>query len=217
MSTETSGSAKGSRVRVPRGLRRREEIAAVAERVFLKNGFSDTTMKMVAVEAGASTETLYRHFGAKDNLFIQVVNNRTQELRHRIDTDLESTKRLPDVLRAVGMNLYTAMIMPEMSALARIIVAEVQRNPALGESFYAMAPGRTLHKLTAYLNEAKERNEFRGEDPEVAANMFIGLIIGKVVPLRLFIPHQDEFSRAHMETHVSEAVRIFLNVYYAAA
>lgn len=215
MSSEMRSSAKLSRVRVPRGVRRREEIAAVAERVFLQHGFSDTTMKMVAAEAGASTETLYRHFGAKEDLFIEVVSNRTLELRQRIDTDLESMGPLRAVLKAVGTNLYEAMIMPETSALARIIVAEVQRNPTLGEAFYAMAPGRTLQKLTAYLDDARARGEFAGDDPELAANMFIGLIIGKVVPLRLFIPHQDNVSRDRMERHVSEAVRIFLSVYQA--
>lgn len=217
MSSETVGSEKRSRVRVPRGDRRRAEIAAVAEQVFLKHGFSDTTMRLVAVEAGASTETVYRHFGSKDDLFIEVVGNRTLELRQRIDTDLESTGPLQTVLKAVGTKLYEAMVMPEMSALARIIVAEVSRNPALGEAFYAMCPGRTLHKLTEYLKDAQARSAFIGDDPELAANMFIGLIIGKIVPVRLFIPHRDEHGTERMQGHVDEAVRIFLAVYHAKA
>ena len=36
--------------RIPRGEKRRDEIAAVAERVFLELGFNDTTMQIVAVE-----------------------------------------------------------------------------------------------------------------------------------------------------------------------
>ncbi len=213
MSSEMTSSAGGSRARVPRGSRRRAEIAAVAERVFLEHGFSDTTMKMVAVEARASTETLYRHFGTKDDLFIEVVSNRTQELRQQIDHDLEGTGPLPAVLTTVGMNLYEAMIMPEMSALACIVVAEVRRNPSLGDAFYALAPGRTLQKLTAYLKEAQGRGDFVGDNPELAANMFIGLVIGKVTPIRLFIPHRDASSHAHKESHVGEAVRIFLRCY----
>ncbi|GJD29516.1 hypothetical protein PMNALOAF_0749 [Methylobacterium adhaesivum] len=214
MSRETLGSDKRSRVRVPRGEVRRGEIASIAERVFLEHGFAETTMRMVAVEAGASTETVYRHFGSKDEMFIEVVGNRTRELRQRIETELEGTGPLPTVLEAVGTNLYVSMIMPEVSALACIIVGEVPRNPALGEAFYAMAPGRTLGKLTSYLTEARIRGDFVGDDPELAANMFIGLIIGKVLPVRLFIPHREYFSPAHMKRHVGEAVRIFLSVYY---
>ena len=213
MSSETPGSGKRSRARVPRGEERRGEIAAVAERVFLKHGFAETTMRMVAVEAGASTETVYRHFGSKDDMFIEVVSNRTRELRERIDTDLEGTGPLPAVLEAVGMNLYGAMVMPEVSALGCIIVGEVPRNPALGDAFYAMAPGRTLIKLTSYLTEARDRGDFIGDDPQLAANMFIGLIMGNVLPVRLFIPHRDDTSPAQIERHVGEAVRIFLSVY----
>lgn len=213
MSTETSSSDRRSRTRVPRGARRREEIAAVAERVFLERGLSNTTMKMVAAEAGASTETLYRHFGGKDDLFMEIVSSRTQEFRRRIDMDLESAGPLPDVLKALGMNLYEAMTRPEMSALARIVVAEVPRNPALGEAFYAMAPGRTLQKLISYLQDAKARGAFTGDDPVLAANMFIGLIMGKVIAVRLFIPHLDTSSHADRADHVGEAIRFFLAVY----
>ncbi|SFI81085.1 transcriptional regulator, TetR family [Methylobacterium brachiatum] len=214
MSSETPGSGKRSWVRVSRGEERRGEIAEVAERVFLKHGFAETTMRLVAVEAGASTETVYRHFGSKDEMFIEVVGNRTQELRQRIETDLESTGPLPTVLESVGMSLFGAMVMPEVSALGCIIVGEVPRNPALGEAFYAMAPGRTLAKLTSYLTDARARGDFIGDDPQLAANMFIGLIMGKILPVRLFIPHLDDSSPEQIERHVGEAVRIFLSVYH---
>ncbi len=97
--------------------------------MFLKHGFAETTMRLVAVEAGASTETVYRHFGSKDEMFIEVVGNRTQELRQRIETDLESTGPLPTVLESVGMSLFGAMVMPEVSALGCIIVGEVPAIP----------------------------------------------------------------------------------------
>ena len=63
--------------RIPRGEKRREEIAEVAERVFLELGFNETTMQIVASRAGASKETLYRHFGSKEGLFSEVVRART--------------------------------------------------------------------------------------------------------------------------------------------
>ncbi len=44
--------------------------------------------------------------------------------------------------------------------------------------------------------------------------MFIGLIMGKILPVRLFIPHLDDSSPEQIERHVGEAVRIFLSVYH---
>lgn len=174
-------------------------------------------MKMVALEAGASTETLYRHFGTKEDLFIEIVNNRARGLFETIDQDLDGIGSLPAVLTAVGLNLYEAIIMPEMFALGSIVIAEVRRYPSLGDAFYDLAPGHTLRKLTAYLAEAKKRGEFSGGDTELAASLFIGMLIGKLTPTRLFIPHRDNKSHTQKQAHVSEAVRIFLSAYHAKA
>ncbi len=59
--------------RVPRGARRRQELAVVAEQVFAEHGYVETTMQMIASKAGASKETLYRHFQSKEDLFGEIV------------------------------------------------------------------------------------------------------------------------------------------------
>ena len=62
--------------RVPRGRERRDQLVAVAEHVFLERGFSESTMQMIATRAGASKETLYRHFANKEALFAEVVSRK---------------------------------------------------------------------------------------------------------------------------------------------
>src|SRR5258708_36019607 len=62
--------------KVPRGEARRMELATIAERLFLKHGFAETTMQMIALEAEASKETLYRHFASKEALFAELINAR---------------------------------------------------------------------------------------------------------------------------------------------
>src|SRR3981189_3394380 len=66
--------------KIPRGAKRRMELAAIAERVFLMRGFSDTTMQMIASQAGGSKETLYRHFKSKEALFAEVVGRRAARI-----------------------------------------------------------------------------------------------------------------------------------------
>ena len=60
-----------------------------------------------------------------------------------------------------------------------------------------------FEKLTAYLKEARERGEFIGDDTELAANMFGGMIIGKFTPVRFFILHRDTSSHMQKQAHVS--------------
>lgn len=184
-----------------------------AEQVFLDHGFADTTMKMVALAAGASKETLYRHFGSKEDLFLEIVNSRNNEVRQTLDAELESDRPVPVILRSVGISLLECMCSPVVVALARIIVNETPRHPALGDAFYAMAPGRTLQKLTLYLTDAKARGEFVGDAPGLAAEIYTGSVMGKFVPLMLFTPHTFAVDREQIEAHVDEVVRTFLNSY----
>ncbi len=56
--------------KVPRGERRREELIDIAQKLFLERGFAETTMLAIAEAAGASKETLYRHFENKEQIII---------------------------------------------------------------------------------------------------------------------------------------------------
>jgi len=170
-------------------------------------------MQMVALAAGSSKETLYRHFGSKEELFIEVVENRNNEVRQVLDANLASAGPIPIVLRSVGIALLECMCSPTVVSLARMIVNETHRHPALGEAFYAMAPGRTLQKLTGYLVEARTRGDFIGDSPARAAEIFIGSIMGKFVPMMLFTPHSFGIDPDQIRDHVSEAVSVFLKSY----
>ncbi|MFF9552279.1 TetR/AcrR family transcriptional regulator [Methylobacterium fujisawaense] len=215
MSSAAEVDQKAARGPIPRGARRRAEIAQAAEKVFLEHGFAETTMQMVALAAGSSKETLYRHFGSKEDLFIEVVDNRNNEVRQVLDSTLESDGPIPIVLQSVGIALLECMCSPMVVALARMIVNETHRHPALGEAFYAMAPGRTLQKLTGYLAEARTRGEFTGDDPARAAEIFTGSIMGKFVPLMLFTPHTFAIDPDQFKDHVAEAVSVFAKTYVA--
>ena len=46
--------------------RKQEAIQVAAKELFLRHGYADTTMEMVAAHAGVSIMTLYRHFRGKD-------------------------------------------------------------------------------------------------------------------------------------------------------
>jgi TetR/AcrR family transcriptional regulator len=52
--------------------KRREEIIEVAERLFLSQGFEDTTMDQIANEAEFSKGTLYNYFESKDDLYLTI-------------------------------------------------------------------------------------------------------------------------------------------------
>ena len=185
----------------------------MAEAVFLAQGFADTTMRDVAARAGASTETLYRHFGSKEDLFAEVVSNRANHLGDWCDADLERPKPMAEVLRDVGIDLLEVTSSPEVTTLLRIVVAEVPRDPAIGRTFYRVGPERRWEWLTAFLKRAQERGEFVGTNPGLAASIFLGAVMSHAHTARLILQEPPPVSRAEIEERVDEVVAMFMARY----
>ena len=57
-------------------MRKREHIAAVADRVFYSEGFSRVGIDRVVSEAGVALGTLYNHFGGKSGLVVGALQHR---------------------------------------------------------------------------------------------------------------------------------------------
>ncbi|MGD0635244.1 MAG: TetR/AcrR family transcriptional regulator [Beijerinckiaceae bacterium] len=200
---------------VPRGEKRRQEIAAVAERVFFTHGFTDTTMQIIAAEAGASKETLYRHFGCKEALFSEIVENRANHFLERLDENLRKPGSVREVLHDLGSRLLDAMMRSDSLCLSRVVIAEVPRNPDLGRIFYEQGPERVQKRLTQYLAIAHERGELRCADPLLAARLFLGAIFSHYYIKGLVIPDRETIGQEQMQAHVDEAVAMFLARYGA--
>ena len=183
---------------------------AVAEAVFLTNGFTETTMHEIAARAGASKETLYRHFGSKEGLFAEVVGNRARCLRGRLESDFDRPNGFVGVLRELGINLLEHMTSPEVTGLLRLVVAEVVRDPALGRIFYAVGPEQTRVRLAGYLEAASARGECRVPKPALAASIFLGAVTAMAHTARLVLQDPPPMSRAEIEERVDEVVTIFM-------
>ena len=50
-----------------------EQIVEIAKRVFLRNGYSKTSMRDIAKEAGIGVSNIYNYFKSKDELFRHIV------------------------------------------------------------------------------------------------------------------------------------------------
>jgi AcrR family transcriptional regulator len=213
MSMSPQNCAEKAVRRVPRGDKRREEIAAVAERVFLSRGYTETTMQIIAEEAGASKETLYRHFGCKEALFSEVIRSRSLRITGGNDGDLCAEGSPSEILGKLGLNLLHFLVSPDSLSLYRAIVTEVPREPELGRIFYTQGPARLLNQIAKYLAAATLCGTLRCPEPELAAKLFIGSIVANYQILGLVAPDDDAFSNQKMQAHVTEAVAMFLARY----
>ena len=195
--------------KVPRGARRREELIDIAQKLFLERGFAETTMLAIAEAAGASKETLYRHFENKEQMFAEIISRKTRQISGP-DAPMARGGRPEAVLTALGTNLLTAIVTGEASCLFRIVVAEATRSPELGNLFYARGPGFTVDRLTQYLAEASSRGELHCDDPKVAARLFLGAVVSQFHLRRLFESDWTPPGDKEIARHIKAAVSMFM-------
>jgi TetR/AcrR family transcriptional regulator, mexJK operon transcriptional repressor len=197
--------------KVPRGKKRRMELAKVAERLFLTHGFSNTTMQMIASEAEASKETLYRHFSSKEALFAELISAKAAELTGA-QSALARDEPPAAALFELGTNLMQMMAAKSgSSSLFNMVVADAHRAPDLARIFYDRGPGTTLKRLTAYLRAATRRGQLRCPDPHRAAKLFLGAVVSHHHLHCLIGQPAGPVSTAEIRRHVQAAVEMFLS------
>src|SRR3954451_10694324 len=97
-STETTGRGP-----YRTGIRRRQQIVAVAIDVFGEHGYAGGSVRTIAERVGVSHATLLQHFGTKEGLLTAVLqewDRQTVEARLSGVTGLAYFRRLPEVMTA---------------------------------------------------------------------------------------------------------------------
>jgi AcrR family transcriptional regulator len=104
MSNSTGTTSRGP---YRTGIRRREQIVAVAIAVFGENGYAGGSIRTIADRVGVSHATLLQHFGSKEGLLTAVLqewDRRTVEASLTGVLGLDYFRRLPEVMTAHLIN-----------------------------------------------------------------------------------------------------------------
>jgi AcrR family transcriptional regulator len=179
---------------------------------FMEKGFDATSMGEIAKQAHASTETFYRHFPTKEELFERVLLRRTELVKGELNSVLMSQDAPAKALAAFGELCLTLLLAPEAISLHRILVMEKGRFPEVVESFHAQGPARVQAALATYLAEQVRKGRLRKMNSDVGARQFFDL----VVPEFLFgmnLNFRSAPTEAEMRQRVKEAIDCFLHGY----
>ena len=85
---------------------RQQNIIKAAEKLFLANGYEDTTMNQIATESEFSKGTLYNYFKSKDDLYLAIGTKAYEIIIDYTKYFVESKDPGIDQLKAVGYAYY---------------------------------------------------------------------------------------------------------------
>jgi TetR/AcrR family transcriptional repressor of mexJK operon len=177
-----------------------------AMKVLLAKGLSGFSMISVAKSAKASKETLYRHFGDKQGLLYAAIERDAGFIDMVLTDGLDTLAGPEQRLLRLASNYLTAAYTDHAIALQRLAYADGEQG--LGPLF--------VKKIT-YRVIACVSHEFIGldrEEPERDAELFLGLVQGKLYNKILFGVPPDDLPHA-IERQVADAWRVF-NIYLKA-
>lgn len=137
------------------GVRRREQLIAVALDVFAEHGYAGGSIRSIAEKAGVSHATLIQHFGSKEGLLTAVL----EEWDRRTVADgladvngLDYFRRLPEVMAAHQGNRG-------LLELFTTIAAEASSRSHPAHEFIAQRYARNLATLADHLRHAVESGD----------------------------------------------------------
>jgi AcrR family transcriptional regulator len=189
-----------------------DRLLDAATKFFLEKGFDATSMGEIAKQAHASTETFYRHFPTKEELFERVLLRRTELLNREWTSVLTSQDAPEKALAAFGEVGLSLLLAPEALALHRILIMERGRLPQVVKAFDAQGPARVQAALASYLAEQIRRGKLRRMNPRVGARQFWDMVAHEFL-FRMNLYSRPAPTKAEMRQRVKEAIDCFLHGY----
>ena len=185
-------------------------ILAAALKVFAQQGYSGTSMDGIAAEAGLTKPTLYQYFDSKEDLFTAMMLQKRDDML--IAFEQPSAGDMVAQLHAFAWRYANTVMRPDLLALARLIIGEVQRFPEIGRAYQASGPDQVLHGVIAYLQSRRAAGQLEFDDAELAAQDLWGLILSAPRTQALYMP-DNQPSHSAIARSIHNGLRVFLRAY----
>jgi AcrR family transcriptional regulator len=165
--------------------RRRKQIMVAAKRVFVKNGYSRTTMESIAEEAELSAGTLYLYFKSKSELWatlsVRVLKYLLMRLEHlhthQATDDIGDISELKDVLLdayefdpMIFKSLFNLQTSDTLMDLSPELIEEIK---SLGQ--------QSLNKIASIFEQGIDQGIFLDRQPRAIADIVWSLFSGIVL------------------------------------
>lgn len=162
---------------------KRERILDAAVKVFAKEGFYNAKVSEIAELAGVADGTIYLYFKSKDDLLIQLFEDRVERINEKVRAALASTDKATTRLELL-IGLYFDFIADDR-ALAEVITVELRQSSKFIKEYKNPKFADFLRMVGSLIEDGQKRGELRSDvAPPLVARALFGSL--------------DEIARAHL-------------------
>jgi TetR/AcrR family transcriptional repressor of mexJK operon len=199
--------AKPRRPGRPQSQQKRQAILQAAEQAFMDEGFA-ASVDRIAELAGVSKQTVYHHYGNKEELYRQAGTCMRAPVAELVDRNVPVQR----ALLKYGRFTLAKLVSQRYIAAHRRLIEQAAAFPAMAKVHAQVGPGLSIQLLADYLAEQMDARVLRRADARVAAEDFLSLLQGMSRLSRLF-GQTEQPSPAAVNRSAAHAVEIFLRAY----
>lgn len=205
---------KGGRPTRAEAAERDARLIEIATSLFMERGFEATSIDALADAARISKPTVYARYRDKRELFAAVLKQQIERwlvplaAAAHSQVDVHDKVALEAMLVDVARQMMALSSAPGSIALSRILSAQAPHFPELARLAFEEGWLKAVAATARMLDSVASRGLIRIDDPAMAADLFLSLVLGPVSRhhsyCALLLP-------ADQDDRLVKAVSLFLN------
>ncbi len=189
---------------------KRSLIISAAGDLFMEQGYENVSMDGIAKLAGVSKQTLYSHFGNKEQLFSAAIESKCEE--YQLDGSLDNNQRnCRENLEYFCEHLAQLIASPEAVQVLKACATEAGRSN-VGKLFWEAGPAKIRLQLHEFLSKQQQLGILQIDDIDQACSQLIAMLHGEAHTCTLLALPCSE-SGSNLRDYSRSCVDMFLCYY----
>lgn len=186
---------------------RTHELLQTAAALFLKNGYTKTSLESIARAAHVAVRTIYVKFGGKAGLLGAVLADKRDSF-FRSQPMQTDTRPLKEIVDDFARNMYELLTSDEAIEMQRVVMAEAPTNPELAEAFWNGGPRLTREMLASFFARTDIQAQMR---PDVPVDLLPGHLMSCINGDQLcrFVFPQQQRTRKEALSELDRRLALF--------
>lgn len=190
---------------------KRQQILDSATVLFTEQGYAATSMDLIANNADVSKQTVYSHFGSKDELFSASIEYKC-ETAQILDLTSLDLSNLYGTLFQLAQRFVEIIISKEACAMHKICAFESNTYPQVSELFYKAGPLRVIDEVTQLMTVLDKKGLLTIENPRSASVQFLNIMKGELW-MQVEFNVAERASKQEMDDYLRSSVTVFIKGY----
>ncbi|MDD8058659.1 TetR/AcrR family transcriptional regulator [Shewanella metallivivens] len=211
MTKDTSTKNNDEPVNLSRSEQKRNQVLESAMELFCQNGFPLTSMDEVAKHAGVSKQTVYSHFGSKDDLFVAAIDSKC--VAHQLTSDTLMDAADPQrVILQFAKQFGELIVSKDTMTVFKTCVAQADTHPEASKLFYNAGPKHVLGLIREYLTKVNQHGVYYFEHPHDSAVRLCLMLFGEL-KLRLELALETDHLELSRQQYLQDTAEMFLRAH----